>query len=123
MLRELDQRADAGLIVTLEWDSDAEHVRVRYEDENAPGRPAVCYVVEPWNARLAFLYPVTFEEVCLQAESLGDLDIAVGSVAAGEVGRRRPWRRRRAADAGRDILAFTWWASGLVVLLALLAVR
>jgi hypothetical protein len=39
MVRELDQRRCAGLIVTLEWDSDTDQVRVRCEDEHTPAGP------------------------------------------------------------------------------------
>jgi hypothetical protein len=56
MLRQLDQRKGDGLTVTLEWDSERDRVWVRCEDETLPDQ-ALCYPVEPCDARLAFLHP------------------------------------------------------------------
>jgi hypothetical protein len=60
MFRELDQRRCAGLIVTLEWDSDTDQVQVRCEDELTPAGPPLCYPVEPGDARIALLHPFAF---------------------------------------------------------------
>jgi hypothetical protein len=59
MLRELDQRRSAGLVVTLEWDSDTDTVSVRCEHEHSDVQP-LCYPVEPHDARRAFLHPFGF---------------------------------------------------------------
>jgi len=57
VLRQLDQRNDDGLTVTLEWDPDTGRIQVRAENQREPDWPSACFVVEPGDARFAFLHP------------------------------------------------------------------
>lgn len=87
MFRELDQRRCGGLIVTLEWDSDTDQVRVRCEDQHTPGGPPLCYPVEPGTARLAFLHPFAFHP----REEVNE----TGAMAQAESDETTERRRRR----------------------------
>ena len=57
MFRELDQRSDGGVTVTLEWDPDTDRVQVRCEDPFGADRSYTCYSLEPRDARFGFLHP------------------------------------------------------------------
>lgn len=59
-LRQLDQRTGDGLTVTLEWDSETGRVQVRVEEDRSPDKPPLCFAVEPWDARAAFLHPFVY---------------------------------------------------------------
>jgi hypothetical protein len=112
MLRELDQRSDDGLIVTLEWDSATDHVLVRYQDEHAPDQPPIRILVEPWNARGAFLHPIdaaglgTVVADALSAtarcggRAVGGPDGDGGSAITNAAGRLRPATPRDGGQAG-----------------------
>jgi hypothetical protein len=56
MFRQLDQRHNDQLTVTLEWDPATDTVQVRCEDHCSP-RQSFSYSVDPQDARLAFLHP------------------------------------------------------------------
>ena len=60
MFRELDQREGDGLVVTLDWDPDANRVWICCEDQRLPDRPPPCYTIEPRDARRAFLHPFVY---------------------------------------------------------------
>jgi hypothetical protein len=59
-LRQLDQRTGDGLTVTLEWDSETNHLHVRVQDDRSPDKPPLCFAVEPRDARVAFLHPFAY---------------------------------------------------------------
>ena len=66
MFRELNQRNDDGVTVTLEWDPDTDRVQVRCEEEHGLDRSPTCFSVEPCDARFAFRHPsamVTLEQI------------------------------------------------------------
>jgi hypothetical protein len=60
MLRQLDQRESDGLIITLEWDPDADRLQIRCEDEDMPDLVLLCCPIEPDDARVAFLHPFAY---------------------------------------------------------------
>jgi hypothetical protein len=60
MLRQLAERRQAGLTVTLEWNSVTDHVQVRCEDERSPDGPPLCFKVDPRDALRAFLHPFAY---------------------------------------------------------------
>lgn len=60
MLRQLDQRTTDGLTVTLLWDSEADIVLLWCENERTSAGAFRC-VVEPSEARMAFLNPVALQ--------------------------------------------------------------
>jgi hypothetical protein len=94
MFREIDQRRCAGLIVTLEWDSDTDQVQVRCEDEHTPPGPPLCYPVEPGAARIAFLHPFAFRPR-EGTNSTGDMPRTESDEAPARRRRRwyRPWSK------------------------------
>jgi hypothetical protein len=56
MFRQLDQRDDDRLTVTLEFDPATGSFQVRYDDHRPAGE-SLAYTVDPQDARLAFLHP------------------------------------------------------------------
>lgn len=128
MLRELDQRTNAGLTVTLEWDSETDHVLVRCEDDRSPDHPGIRYLVDPAGARDAFLHPFTRADARAPAQSspAGIADPppeARGAIEATANPVSRWYQRRRQPGGHADFLSFTGWTTGLLMVLVLLSAR
>jgi hypothetical protein len=109
MLRQLDQRNSAGIRITLEWDSDADRVFVRCEDEHAGDQPLLSYPVAPHDARFAFLHPFAANpSVDSHAPTSDSDDVASfdGTHATKPIdGRRRRWYHL----LGAEFEYVTWW--------------
>jgi hypothetical protein len=88
MFRELDQRHSDGLTVTLEWDATTGHVRVRCEDRRSP-EESFSYLVDPTDARLAFLHPFALRPSCQEHKS------PVTSPGTAHDAASDRWRRQR----------------------------
>jgi hypothetical protein len=57
VLRQLDQRNEDELTVTLEWDPNTGRLQVCSENQGEPDLRPACFTVEPGDARFAFLHP------------------------------------------------------------------
>ena len=107
MFRELDQRHSDRLTVTLEWDSATGNVQVLCEDRCSEA--SFAYLVDPREARLAFLHPFALRP------SREDRNRSVSSPDHGRVAgtkRRRRWfRRPTEAEPDRDVPdeGWMWW--------------
>ena len=108
MFRELDQRHNDGLTVTLEWDPATGNVQVLCEDRCSPAA-SFAYLVDPRYARLAFLHPFALRP------SSGDSDRSVSSPDRGQIAgtkRRRRWfRLPTGAEPNREFpeQRWVWW--------------
>ncbi len=105
MYRDLDQRTDDRMTVTLEWDPATGHVHVRCEADRFPDR-CFCYPVDPREAAVAFKHPFAIRRASL------DHDRSTENRDQRPAGAQRAWRRwlrsRRAARANATLGDFGW---------------
>jgi hypothetical protein len=115
MLRELDERKNSGLTVTLEWDTETGLVQVRCEDERSGDQPPLCYPVAPCDAWLAFLHPFAMCPLgVINSRIENRSDCAADSSSSGPTpDRARRWYHRLTNPlSGPDLieLGYTpWW--------------